>query len=129
MISGRDETGIIVDWLLKLIVLFGVLGVLGVEGVGVLLAHYHAAEGASAAATQAALGLRSGGVTGDPEALAKAGAQQHGCELVSMTRDPRTQTISVTVRRQARTFLIQKIEALDGLTRATATENASYQNR
>lgn len=126
-IGRPGQEGIIVDWLAKLIVVIGIGGLVAVEGFGVLIARYQAAEGAAAAATQAALGLRTG--TGDPEALAALAAEQHGCRLISFTKDSQSQTVSVTVDKQARTFFIQRWGPLQKFSRAQATEDASFGSR
>lgn len=124
-----DETGIIVDWLLKIIVLLGLAGGLAVEGLGVLIARYNAAEAASAAATQAALALRTGGTPGDPEALARSAAAAHGSELVSLEIDTRSKKVIATVQRRARTFLLHRVRPLENLTIAKATEEVSFESR
>lgn len=125
----HDESGIIVDWLIKLIVVIGVFGIVAVEAVAVLIARYNAVEGASAAVTQAALGLRTNEMAGDPRALANAAAEQRGCKLISLHRNLETKMVFVTVEREARTFFIQDLGPLQRFTRVRATEDASYESR
>lgn len=123
---AREDAGIILDWLAKLILFIGLGGVILVELLGILLARYHAAEGASTAVNQAAFAIRSGGVEGDPRAVAVEGAKRHGTELVSMTSNGESKTVSVTVRRKARTFFVHRFRSLQKWTSVTVTDEASF---
>lgn len=121
-----SETGQISNWLVKLVVFLGIAGLVIVEGGGVLVAKASVADTAEGAATEAALAIKARGVQGDPEELAKAFAESKGCKLVKIEYNNAAQTVTVTVRREARTFLIQHIGPLEKYTVATHKATRSY---
>lgn len=121
-----NESGQISNWLVKLVVFIGIAGMLIIEGGGVLVAKGSVADTAEGAASEAAFAIRTRGVQGDPEDLARQFAESKGCELVKIEYDNAAQTVSVTVRREARTFIIQYIGPLKKHTVATYRATRSY---
>lgn len=106
------ESGQISGWLVKLVIFIGLAGILVIEAGGVLVAKGSVAETASGAAAEAAFAIKTRGVREDPEIAARAFTEEKGCEFVSITYDQAAQTVSVTVQRKAKTYIVKHIDFL-----------------
>lgn len=108
-----EESGQISGWLVKLVIFIGLAGILIIEAGGVLVAKATVTETAEGAAAEAAFAIKTrGGIREDPEVAARAFTEEKGCEFVSITYDQAAQTVSVTVQRKAKTFIVKKIDFL-----------------
>lgn len=121
-----SESGQISNWLVKLVVFIGIAGMLIIEGGGVLVAKGSVADTSEGAASEAAFAIRTRGVQGQPEDLARQFAESKGCEFVKIEYDNVAKTVSVTVRREAKTFIIQYIGPLKKYKVATHRATRSY---
>lgn len=120
------ESGQISNWLVKIVVLLAIAGVVVIEGGAVLVARGQTADAAQGATAEAAFAIKTQGIRGDPEAEARAFATSKGVEFVSISYDQAAQTVTVTVRRKAKTQFIHKIGALKKYTVATSAYTKSY---
>lgn len=121
-----SDSGQISNWLVKLVVFIGIAGMLIIESGGVLVAKGSVADTGEGAASEAAFAVKTRGVQGDPESVARSFVESKGCEFVSITYDEAAKTVSVTVRRVAKTYIIQHIGPLKKYKVATYTGTRSY---
>ena len=117
-----DERGQVGSWVIKVIVWVGLVGFLVIEFGSVLVNRIQAQDLASEAAVEANL------MDDRSPNLERARARAvefvgDKAEVLEVTVDRATSTLSVTLRKQARTFVIHRIEALAGLASATVTES------
>lgn len=120
------ENGQISNWLVKIVVFLGIAGVLVIEGGAILVARGTSADAAQGATSEAAFAIKTQGIRGDPEASAREYATSKGVEFVSISYNQAAATVTVTVRRKAKTLFTHKIEALRKYTVATSSFTKSY---
>lgn len=120
------EQGQISNWLVKIVVFLAIAGVLVIEGGAILVARGSAADAAQGATSEAAFAIKTQGIRSDPEGAAREFATSKGVEFVSISYDQAASTVTVTVRRKAKTFLTHKIEPLKKYTVATSSFTKSY---
>ena len=120
------EHGQISNWLVKIIVLLAIVGVLVIEGGAILVARGTTAEAAQGATSEAAFAIKTQGIRSDPESVAREFAASKGVEFVSIAYDQAASTVTVTVRRTAKTFVAHKIGPLKKYTVATSSFTKSY---
>lgn len=118
-----DQTAqIVTGWLIKVVLVLTVLGLLGFEVVGVLIAKASSADVARLAAQESGFRYRDTQNVREAEKTARDYAAKEGAEFVSIGVDPRADTLSVTIRKKAKTLFIHNIGPLEKYTVATATE-------
>jgi len=125
------ESGLITRWLVRLVIFLSLGGLFVIEVGGILFAKGSASAAAQTAATEAAYTMRNGSESVEAAAQAEAArvAEEKQCELTAFSLDPATQKVRVEVKREAKTFLVHRIEPLEKYTVATATHSSSYANR
>lgn len=120
----EDEGGQIAGWLVKLVVFILIGGGLVIETASVLIAKANVVETATIAASAAAFAAKTGA---DAEEAARSTADEKGAELVSAEVDTGTRTVTVVLRRKAKTLFIHNIDYFDKfiVQEATATRKIS----
>ena len=128
MTAGRlgDERGIVGSFVVKLVVLIGILGLVAVEGSSVLFARLRAQDAAETAASVAASTLAS---TGDPTAAHSAAQTAIADKDATVRLLPGRRGfrilddggVEVTVKKRASTLVVQHIGFLEGLAVARAS--------
>jgi hypothetical protein len=117
-----DERAQVGSWLVKVIIWVGLVGFLVIEFGSVLVNRVQAQDLASEAAVEANLmDDRSPRLE-----TARARAEEFvgdKAEVLEVSVDRAAGTLSVTLRKQARTFVVHRIEALEGLATVTVTES------
>lgn len=120
------ESGQISNWLVKIVIFLVVAGVTVIEGGAILVARGTSADAAQGATSEAAFAIKTQGIRSNPEAAAREFAASKGVEFVSISYDQAAATVTVTVRRKAKTLFTHKIEALKKYTLATSSFTKSY---
>lgn len=126
LVPLAEEAGQISSWLVKLVIFIGLAGIVIIEAGGVLVAKGSVTETAAGAAAEAAFAIKTRGIREDPEVAARAFTEEKGCEFVSITYDQAAQTVSVTVQRKAKTYIIKNIDFLAkkyAVAKATSTKS------
>lgn len=116
--------GIIVSWLVKVVAGLLLVGLVAFEAGAIVIAKVGADGTAQTAALEAGL---SYGRDRDPEhaeAEAESKAEQGGATLVSFGVSGDGETVTVTVERHAKTFIVHRISSLARFTRVRATATA-----
>lgn len=122
----RNELGQVANWLVKIVVVLLVVGLVVIEAGGVIAARLTVSDAANNAAKDAAFAIKTRGIQVDPEEAARERAKTEGAEFVSIAYDQVAQTVTVTLRRKARTVVIQNIGPLKKYTVAQASSTRSY---
>lgn len=115
-----NERGVIGDWIIKVVLVLGVIGVI-VFDIGAIAVNTF---GLSSTATDIAneIAPEPGEVLTQQsvELEAKELAQENGARLVKVTFDRVNHTVAIRIRRQADTLVVGRIGPLEDWTRATA---------
>lgn len=119
---AASESGIVVDWLLKVVISLVIVGVLLFELGAVVLVRLTAADTAAKSGEEGGFIIRGSGSEEQAEAAAKAYAEKEGATLVSFTVDTENKTTITTVRKKAKTIFIHKIGFLKRFAETTATQ-------
>lgn len=116
----RNESGVIGDWIIKVILVLAILGVLvfdlGAIAVNSFGLNSTATDIANAISPEPGEVLTQRSVEDEATEL----AADAGARLVKVTFDPANSTVSIRIRRRANTLVIGRIGPLKGWTRATA---------
>lgn len=114
----RDERGIILSFLIKLILVLAVVGIAAVDVTSVLWARYQAQDLAETAARAAAERLQeTGSVPGARTAAAEAVADRAPDARLGASFAVRPDgSVRVTVVKEARTLVVRYIGFLEGFT-------------
>jgi hypothetical protein len=108
----RDERGIVVSWLLKLLVSIAIVGLVAFEAGAILVAHVSADSAASDAAGVAAFVVALGGNDRSAQNAANEAAAKDGAKLISFAVAADGKTVTVTIEKTARTMIVQRISQL-----------------
>ena len=119
----RDERGLVVNWLIKVIIGFVIIGILLFEVAALLLVRVRASDIAADAATEAGFTYRDTRSEERASETAESYAEREGAEFISLTVDEERRVITVTVQRTAKPLFIDRIEAFDRWITAEASES------
>lgn len=122
----RDESGIVVGWLVKILLLLGIGGLILIEGGSLLWVRYTVSSAAQGAAQEGALDIKTKGQLANPEGAIREYVKEKDVELVSISIDRSARTVSVIVKKEAKTFVVERIEALKKYTVATDSHSIYY---
>lgn len=122
--SPDRESGIVVNWLLKLIFGLVIVGIIVMEIIPLVLVRGTARDTASKAATEAGFTYRDTADFDQSEDVAKQYVEDDGAEFLSLDIDREAGTVTVKLRKKAKTLFIHQIEFLDRYTVTTATETS-----
>jgi len=126
--KGRidPDSGQVSGWIIKLVVSFFIVAVAIMEVGAVLVSKATVQEATLGAAAEAAFAIKTQGVNGDPETLARAYAKEKGSEFVSITYDKAARTVTVKLSRKAKTLFIHRFDYFSKYTTATSSATKSY---
>ena len=131
MVNVRDERGVVVSWLVRLVLGLAVAGLIlfevGAIAVNTFTLSSTAGDIAIALSTSAAQAGAGGPSETQLQNEGRALAQEAGARLVSIEIDRNERIVYVTLRRRADTLLVQRFNAIEGWGRATAEGQAGYQ--
>lgn len=113
-------------WIVKLVVFIFVIGFVIMEAGAVFVSKATVQEAAVGAAGEAAFAIKTRGVSGEPEALAREYAKEKGSEFVSITYDNAARTVTVTLSRRAKTLVIHRFDFFSKHIVATSSSTKSY---
>lgn len=120
----RQDDGIVIDWLVKLVIFLLIAGFVVFEAAAVLLVRATTADTASEAAVEAGFVYRN---TRDEERAqneAEAYMNSEGVELVAFRVDEEADELVVTGRKKAKTLLIHNFDFFEDMVTAEMTESA-----
>lgn len=120
----KDDSGIVVGWLVKVSLILIIIGLTLFEIFAVVLVRATAADTASKAAQEAGFAYRNSQSLDRAEEVASRFAEGEGTEFVSVTVNDNERTITVTVRKEAKTLFIQNIGPLKKYTIVEASQTA-----
>ena len=118
----RDDAGLVISWLIRLVVALVIGALILFEIGGVLISRITAADTAAKSAEEAGFAYRDTGDYQRARAAAQQKAQSQGATLDELTIDPDARTVTVKLHKTAKTFVIQHIDVLAKYTIASATE-------
>ncbi|MGH2772864.1 MAG: hypothetical protein ACRDIU_07000 [Actinomycetota bacterium] len=122
----RDESGIVVGWLIKILLMLAIAGLIVLEGGSLLWVRYTVSSAAQGAAQEGALDIKTKGQLANPEVAIREYIKEKDVELVTFSIDTSARTVSVIVRKQAQTFVVKRIDALKKYTVATDSHSIYY---
>ena len=118
----RDERGVVLSWLVKIVVFLSVLGLVLFE-IGAVTFNYFGLD-TSADDIAIALSTRTQEQTpteAELTAQAKTEARVVGAKLVRLKLDPRDHTVTIVLKRKASTLVLDEIPGLKDWATATVT--------
>jgi Flp pilus assembly protein TadG len=113
-------------WLIKIVVVFGILGLIVFEGGSVVLNRLTARDTASKAAQEAGFAYRDSSDQQRAEQAARQTAEAEGTTLVKLEVDIQNRTTTATVRKKAKSIVIHNIGALRKYLTVTVSEKAPF---
>lgn len=125
---ATDDRGQVSSWLVKLLVGMAIVGFIVIEFGSVLINRVQAADIAGQAATEAGLVYSNRRNIDAAEKRAEEFCEQNGAEFVDLAVNEQEDTISVTLRKEASTRVLHRIDALEGIIEVTVTESAPLRN-
>ncbi len=123
----RDESGVVLDWLAKIVVGLALVGVVLFDAGAVAVNFFGLDSTADDIATALSTDISASGsqmTAPQLQANAKAMAKEAGARLVRAEIDPEG-ILHVKVRRRASTLLLDRVDALKGYGRAVASSRAT----
>ena len=123
----RDERGVIVGWLLKLVLVLGVVGALLFDGVAVAVNVFGLDSTAADIANALSTSVSTADVTNQlaVEQAARDLAKDAGARLVRVKIDPVERILRVKLARRAKTLVLGRVGALEDWTKTTAVGTSS----
>jgi hypothetical protein len=120
--NARDESGVVLGWLVKVVAVLSVLGLVLYE-LGAVTVNYF---GLDTSADDIAVSLSSKVIDSPIDEaglrnLGKTMAKDVGAKLVRLELDDRQQTLSIVLTRKASTLVVDRIPPLKGWAKATVT--------
>lgn len=123
----RDERGqIIGGWLAKLAILIAVLGFVVIEGGAIILNNLGVREAAGNVASDVAFAVQNPISTETAPKAAERSAKENRVSVVKLDYDVPKKLVIVTVRRQAGTLVMHRVDRLRKYTVETATATRPY---
>lgn len=127
----RDERGIIVSWLVKLVIGLAVVGVILFDAGSIAVNAFTLSSTANDIANALATTVQQSGSTSvnkaELEGQAQELAKDAGAKLVSVTIDTNERIVKVELRRKADTLIVSRVGAIEDWGRATAEGQSGYQ--
>jgi hypothetical protein len=127
----RDERGIVISWLVRLLVGLAIAGLVVFEVGAIAVNTFTLSSTANDIAVALSTSAAQSGATGpNQNQLLVEGrtlAKEAGAKLVSVEVDTNERVVHVTLRRRAHTLIVQRFDAIEGWGRATAEGQAGYQ--
>ena len=127
----RDERGIIVSWLVKLLIGLALVSVVLFDAGAIAVNAFTLSSTASDIANALATSVQQSGSASvsqsELEGQAKDLAHDAGAKLVSVTVDTNERVVKVKIRRKADTLIVSRVSAFEDWGRATAEGQSGYQ--
>ena len=127
----RDERGLLVSWLVKLVLGLAVAGVVLFDAGAIAVNAFTLSSTAGDIANALATSVQQSGSTSinenELEVQAKALANDVDAKLVSVEVDTTARVVRVTLRRKAGTLIVSHVGAIEKWGRATADGQSGYQ--
>jgi hypothetical protein len=120
-----DERGIVINWLVKVVLVFTIVGLVLFEVGAVVVARATADSTAGKAAEDAGFRFRDTHDIDIAREVAKVRVENEGAELISYEVDAQGERNTVSVRKKAKTLFIQRIGRLEKYTVANATKSTA----
>ena len=127
----RDERGILVSWIVKLLIGLAVAAVVLFDAGSIAVNAFTLSSSATDIANALATTIQQSGSASPNEAQieneARDLADDAGAKLVSVTIDKTSRTVKVELRRKADTLIVSRVGAIEKWARATAEGTSGYQ--
>jgi hypothetical protein len=127
----RDERGIIVSWLVKLVIGLAIVAVILFDAGSVAVNAFTLSSTASDIANALATSVQQSGSASidksELEVQARDLAKDAGAKLVSVTVDTTARVVKVELRRKADTLIVSRVGAIEDWGKATADGQSGYQ--
>ena len=115
MVPLRDERGVIIDWLGKMLLVMAILGTIAYEAGAIAVNYFGLDSKANEISLEIATDLQGGALPENNdqaiEAATRALAKEAGAKLVAYEYDRENDLFRVTLRRSASTLLISRFDA------------------
>lgn len=113
----RDERGVIIDWLGKMLLVMAVLGTIAYEAGAIAVNYFSLDSKANEIALEIATDLQDGALPENNdeavEAATRALAKEADAKLVALQYDRDNDTFHVTLKRSANTLIVSRLEATE----------------
>ena len=127
----RDERGIIVSWLVKLVIALAIVGVVLFDAGAIAVNAFTLSSTAGDIATALSTTVQQSGTASINENQLENQAQEladdAGAKLVSVTVDTNARIVKVRLRRSADTLIVRRVDPISKWGRATADGQSGYQ--
>ena len=115
MVSFRDERGIIIDWLGKILLVLAILGTIAYEAGAIAVNYFGLDSKANEIALEIATDLQ-GGVLSESnseaiETATRALAKEAGAKVIAYHYDRENHRFHVTLKRSASTLIVSRLDA------------------
>ena len=131
MVNLRDERGVIIDWLGKVLLVLAILGTIAYEAGAIAVNYFSLDSKANEIALEIATDIQGGVLTEHNEqaieAATRALAKNADARLVAYAFDRERDTFHVTLKRSADTLIISRIDATKEWTVARSNGQAPTQ--
>jgi hypothetical protein len=115
MVSLRDERGVIIDWLGKMLLVMAILGTIAYEAGAIAVNYFSLDSKANEIALEIATDLQDGALPENNdeavETATRALAKEAGAKLVAYEYDRENDLFYVTLKRSANTLIVSRIDA------------------
>jgi hypothetical protein len=115
MVSLRDERGVIIDWLGKVLLVVAILGAIAYEGGAVVVNYFTLDSKANEIALEIATDIQGGVLSENNdqeiEAATRTLAKDAGARLVAYVYDRDNDIFHVTLKRSANTLIVSRLDA------------------
>jgi hypothetical protein len=117
MVSLRDERGVIIDWLGKILLVLAILGTIAYEAGAIAVNYFSLDSKANEIALEIATDLQGGVLPENNdeaiETATRALAKSAGARLVAFEYDRDNNIFHVTMKRSANTLIISRLDATE----------------
>ncbi|HYU56963.1 MAG TPA: hypothetical protein VEO00_02790 [Actinomycetota bacterium] len=122
-----DDSGLILKWFARLLIVFAILGVAAVDGISILFAHLRADDAAAAGAIACAAKYRDTGnaQTAETEARDAVTQKDETIKVTTFFINPQTGECTVRTREVATTLVVGRVGFLKKWGIAKAEETAT----
>jgi hypothetical protein len=115
MVPFRDERGVIIDWLGKILLVLAILGTLAYEAGAIAVNYFGLDSTANEISLEIATDLQGGVLSEDNteaiETATRALAKEAGAKLIAYEFDRENHRFHVTLKRSASTLIISRLDA------------------
>jgi hypothetical protein len=127
----RDERGILVSWLVKLLLGLAIAGLVLFDAGAIAVNTFTLSSSANDIANALATSIQQSGSARPNEAAlqdeGKELADEAGATLVSVSIDTQARVVKVRLRRRADTLIVSHVGPIEDWGRATADGQSGYQ--